>query len=72
MFATAFALFAAAVGLLAVHRTAGTWGSVPAGGLALGLLATWFVLPLGGLLTIAVSVGGIVFADREGRRRLSS
>jgi hypothetical protein len=71
MFATAFALFATVVGLLAVKRSAETWGPAAAAGLGVGLLAMWTVLPLGGLLTVGAAVGSLVFAEREHKRRLT-
>lgn len=71
MFATVFALFATAVGLLAVKRSAETWGPAAAAGLGVGLLAVWTVLPLGGLLSIGAAVGSLVFAEREQQRRLT-
>ncbi len=70
VFASAFALFAVVLGGLAVRRTAQVWGPMPSLGLTVGLLMTWFVLPLGGLLTIGLAVGGLIFADRQAQRLL--
>ena len=70
LFAAAFACFAALVGALALQRVRQTWGPATALGLGGGLLGVWFVLPLGGLLCVGLSLGSLVFADKEAQRRI--
>ena len=58
----AYLAFIAAVGGWAVRDTARTFGPPQAFGLAIGLAAIYFWLPLGGLFTVGASLGALTMA----------
>ena len=61
----AYVAFIAGVGGWAVRDTARTFGPPQALGLAVGLAAIYFVLPLGGLLTMGASLGALTLARHQ-------
>jgi hypothetical protein len=64
----AWKLFVGAVAVTAVADTGRTWGAPQAIGLAVGLLALWLWVPLGGLFAIGASIGALTMARGEQKR----
>ncbi len=64
----AYIVFIGSVGVMAVRKTAHTFGPPQAAGLAVGLAAIYFWLPLGGLLTLGASVGALAVARHQNRQ----
>jgi hypothetical protein len=62
--------FAIVLGVLASYRGAQVHGPVSGFGLMAGLGLVGAVLPAGSLLVVLLSVGALVFQDREARRML--
>lgn len=69
---TFFTLFAVFIAVIAIRKTALTWGGPAAAGLAAGLGAVGAFLPLGAVLALGAAVGALVFAEREDRRRITA
>ena len=61
----AYLVFIAGVGAWAVRDTARTFGPPQAFGLAIGLAAIFFWLPLGGLLTVGASLGALTMVRHQ-------
>ena len=64
----AWSLFVGGVAVTAVADTGRTWGPGQAIGLAVGLAALYFFVPLGGLFTLGASVGALTMAKGEQKR----
>jgi len=64
----AYTAFIAVVGGFAIRDTARSFGPPQAFGLALGLAAIYFWLPLGGLLTVGASVGALTMARHQNKQ----
>ena len=68
IFWLAWTLFVAGLGVTAIADTGRTWGPTQAIGLAVGLIALYFWVPLGSLFAIGTSVGALTLARGEKRR----
>lgn len=64
----AWTVFVGGVAITAVADTGRTWGPAQALGLAAGLAALYFWVPLGGLFTIGAAVGALTLAKGEQKR----
>jgi|GEM_PF-4228246 len=64
----AWKVFVGGVAITAVADTKRTWGPAQALGLAAGLLALYFWVPLGGILTIGAAIGALTLAKGEQKR----
>jgi len=64
----AYTAFVGLVGFAAVRDTARTFGPPQAVGLAVGLAAIYFWLPLGGLIALGASVGALTMVRHQNRQ----
>ncbi len=71
MFDSLFALLVLVVGFLAAERAGRVWGPAHGLGLWVGLGAVYYVLPLGGLLALALAIAGLKVAESEHQRQIS-
>ena len=64
----AWKVFVGGLAISAVADTGRTWGPPQAIGLALGLLALYFWVPLGGIFAVGASIGALTMAKGEQKR----